>query len=103
MKKVFLVAASLHMSSKTIQLYAVYVSIEEAKACQKVARPKTSFIVHQHVEFVIMEAVLSSKEYYVPDYLSGLAGALLFLSDNLSPILFQYYKFLISIAKQSYL
>ena len=102
MKKVFLVAATLHMSSKTIQLYAVYVSIEEAKACQKVARPKTSFIVHQHVEFVIMEAVFSSKEYYVP-YLSGLARALLFLSDNLSPILFQYYKFLISIAKQSYL
>lgn len=69
--------------------------LRRQRHAEKFARPKTSFIVRQHVEFVIMEAVFSSKEYYVPDYLSGLARALLFLSDNLSPILLQNYKFLI--------
>ena len=56
-----LVAATLNLSPKTIQPYVLKCLNTEEKTSQD---QKNSFIImHQHVEFAIMEVVRLSKEY----------------------------------------
>ena len=70
-----LVAATLHMSPKTIQQYVLKCLNNEQKIWH--ARPKSIFVMHPHEEFVLMEAVRQYQKNinYVPDYLSGLSRA----------------------------
>ena len=56
------VAAVLYMSPKTILRYvSKCLNSGEVKA-ETLGRPLNSFLMHQHVEFVIMEAVLDHPE-----------------------------------------
>ena len=56
-----LVAATLSLPLKTIQRYVLKCLNTEEKTSQD---QKNSFIImHQHMEFVIMEVVCFSKEY----------------------------------------
>ena len=56
------VAAALYISPKTILRYvSKCLNSGEVKA-ETLGRPLNSFLVHPHVEFVIMEAVLDQPE-----------------------------------------
>ena len=70
---IYLVAATPHMSPKTIQHYVLKcLNTEEV---ENFTRPKNSFIIHPHVEFVIMEVVPLPKEYSLcPRLLFGIVA-----------------------------
>jgi len=52
----------LHMSPKTILRYVSKCLSSGAVKAQTLVRPLNSFLMHSHVEFVIMEAVLDHPE-----------------------------------------